>query len=128
MKKIGLLILSISFIFLLAACLVNNTRYEAKASDFETPGFENKNNHGILVYGDDLMIIKHEPKGKTNSIVGQFDIIRYKNVKIKTKKDTYHITADDGVSLKFKKIGNRTIVDEHGVEYYWGAKAGGIVE
>ncbi|MGE7839143.1 hypothetical protein [Viridibacillus arvi] len=49
MKKMSLLFLNISFIFLLAACSVEGTQYEAKASDFEGQGFENNNNHGIVV-------------------------------------------------------------------------------
>lgn len=122
----GLLFLGISFIFLLAAWTGNDIQYKAKASEFENPGFQNDNNLRIVVIDTDLVIIKHEP-GKTiidkkieadNAVLGEFNEVRYKNVKIKTKKNKYYITTDDGISLKFKKIATRVIVDEDGVHYF----------
>ncbi|MEK5482744.1 MULTISPECIES: hypothetical protein [unclassified Viridibacillus] len=132
MKKMLLLFSSISLIFLLVACSEygDGMTYEAKASDFEG-GFEH-NSQMIVVIGEKLMIngnYNAEEKQKTvldkvleSEVDNEFPAKRiektYKNVKIKTKKDKYYITADDGISLEFQKIGDRIIVDEEGAEYY----------
>jgi hypothetical protein len=128
-KRIGLLFLIVSFIFLLVACSDDVTQYEAKASDFEDAGFENTNNQRIVVIGKDLLIFGNfNTKKKMSSIDKTFKSEnfvsdqsyqkKYKNVKITTKKDKYYITADGGISLEFKKIGDRIIVDEEGVEFF----------
>ncbi|MFF2753305.1 hypothetical protein ACFVR1_06055 [Psychrobacillus sp. NPDC058041] len=125
-KRIGSLFLSV--IFLLVACSEDVTQYEAKASDFEDAGFENTNNQRIVAIGKDLFIFGNfNTKSKTsidkileseNFVSDQSYQKKYKNVKITTKKDKYYITADGGISLEFKKIGDRIIVDEEGVEYF----------
>ncbi|QOV12603.1 hypothetical protein [Viridibacillus arvi] len=126
MKKIGLLL--IGLIFLLVACSEDVMTYEAKASDFEG-GFEH-NSQMIIVNGEELMINGNyysEEKQKTvldkvleadNEFPAKHIEKIYKNAKIKTKKDRYYITADDGISLEFQKIGDRIIVDEEGAEFY----------
>jgi len=129
LKKRGLLFISIAFIFLLAACSEDVIQYEAKPSDFEDGGFENKYTQIIAINGEELLFFTSnyvDPKKKTSldkifdsedSAGNPLDKI-YKNFKIKTKKDRYYITVEDGLSLEFKKIGERIIVDEEGVEYY----------
>ena len=127
MKKRGLLFISIAFIFLLAACSEDVIQYEAKPSDFEDGGFKNKYSQIIAIEGEELLFFSSnyddtEKKTSLDKIFESEDSaeepIIYKNVKIKTEKDRYYITAEDGLSLEFKKIGERIIVDEEGVEYY----------
>lgn len=131
LKKMIRLFLSFSLILLLAACSEDVTQYEAKASNFEDVGFVYNNDLTIVVIGEELVIFgfvsKYDPERKTiidklsksaNAVQGEFNEKRYKNVKIKTKKDKYYITADDGLSLEFQKIGERIIVDEVGAEYF----------
>ena len=128
LKKMGLLFISIAFIFLLSACSEDVIQYEAKPSDFEDGGFKNKYSQIIAIHDEELLIFTNydHPKKKTSidKIFESEDSTEkplqkiYKNVKIKTKKDRYYITAEDGLSLEFKKNGERIIVDEEGVEYY----------
>jgi len=127
LKKRFLLFISIAFIFLLAACSEDVIQYKAKSSDFEDGGFKNKHSQTIAINGEELLIFNnydHTEKTSIDKIFESEDSTEkprqkiYKNVKIKTKKDRYYITAEDGLSLEFKKIGERIIVDEEGVEYY----------
>jgi len=127
LKKRGLLFISIAFIFLLAACSEDVIQYEAKPSDFEDGGFKNKYSQIIAIEGEELLFFSSnydhtEKKTSLDKIFESEDSAEepliYKNVKIKTEKDRYYITAEDGLSLEFKKIGERIIVDEEGVEYY----------
>ena len=104
---------------------------EAKASDFEAEGFE-RNSQRIVVIDDELVIyatyINPEAKNKTiidelleseEAVPGEFYEKRYENVKIKTEKDMYYITAD-GLSLNFKKTGERIVTDDKGLNHYTG--------
>lgn len=119
---------SVAFIFLLVACSEDVIQYEAKPSDFEDSGFKNKYSQIIAIHGEELLIFTtydhNEKKTSIDEIFESEDSTEkplqkiYKNVKIRTKKDRYYITAEDGLSLEFKKIGDRIIVDEEGVEYY----------
>ncbi|MCZ8541890.1 hypothetical protein [Psychrobacillus psychrodurans] len=128
MKKRGLLFINIAFIFLLTACSEEVIQYEAKATDFEESGFKNKYSQIISIHDEELLIFTtYDHTEKKTSIDKIFELEDstekplqkiYKNVKIKTKKDRYYITAEDGLSLEFRKIGERIIVDEEGVEYY----------
>lgn len=131
-KTLGLLFLSISLILTLIACTESDeVKYEAKASDFEGEGFE-RNSQRIVVIDDELVIYaaynNPESKNKTSidkllesddAVPGEFYEKRYKNVEIKTQQDMYFITAN-GLSLTFKKTGERTVTDEEGMEYYTG--------
>ena len=125
MRKRGLLFISIAFIFLLAACSEDVIQYEAKPSDFEDGGFKNKNDQIIAIEGEALLFftsnyVDSKKKTSLDKIFESEDSAGnplhkiYKNVKIKTEKDRYYITAEDGLSLEFKKIGERIIVDEEG--------------
>ena len=127
MKKIGLLFLCL--IFLLTACSEDITQYEAKPSDFDDVGFENKYSQRIVVIGEELMIVSNnDHPDKKTSIDKLFEsekdtadellIKKYKDLRIVTKKDRYYMTAEDGLSLDFQKIGERIVVDEEGVEYF----------
>lgn len=133
MKKIiALLFFSIALIFLLVACSEekNESKFIAKASDFEDSGFTSRKGQLIVVIGDELMIsANYDPQSKEKSSIdkileseqvksGNHFLKNFKNVIISTKDDKYYISADDGVSLEFQKIGERIIVDEEGMEYY----------
>jgi len=130
-KRIGgILFLSLSIIFTLTACTEEEVTYDARSSDFEDEGYA-RANQTIVVIDDELVIFAEynsNAKRKTSidkllesedAIPGEFYEKRYKNVKIKTEKDMYYITAD-GVSLTFQKTGERTVTDEEGIDYYTG--------
>ena len=103
--------------------------YEAKATDFEDGGFENNRGQRVFIENGELTLSGSGPYDPTTT--SAIDLVfkaqgyeiqpvyqAYKNTRISTEGDTYHITADNGVSLKFKKIGERIIVDEEGEEYF----------
>ena len=132
-KRLGLLFLSINLIFFVVACseksATNEPAYIAKASDFEDSGFTSRSNQLIVVIGNELMISAYYGHSKEKSSIDKILELEnvkpdvrfkkfYQNVQVKTKGDIYYITADDGVSLEFEKIGERIIVDEEGMEYY----------
>ena len=131
MKRISrLLFLSLCLIFTLIACTdKDEVTYSAKASDFEGVGFE-RNGQKIWAFEEELFIYaaynNPEAKGRTSidkilesedAVSGIYYEKRYKNAKIKTEKDMYYITAE-GISLTFKKTGERIVSDEEGMEYY----------
>lgn len=113
---------------------VNNSvgtkvEYEAKATDFEDGGFTNNRGQLIIVENGELILSGPGPydSKRTTAIdlvfqAQGFEIQpvyqAFQNANISTEGDTYHITADDDVSIKFKKIGERIIVDEEGEEYF----------
>lgn len=103
--------------------------YQAKATDFEDGGFTNNRGQLIIVENGELILSGSGPydSKRTTAIdlvfqAQGFEIQpvyqTFQNANISTEGDTYHITADDDVSIKFKKIGERIIVDEEGEEYF----------
>ena len=138
MKKKCLLFTGIVFIFLLlTACSEDVIQYEAKPSDFGGGGFSNKSGQRIMVNDGELVIISNlfnrDKMVITNNQAKETSIDKlfkyddypmseplekvYKDFKITTKGDRYYITIE-GMKLEFKKIGQRIIVDEEGVEYF----------
>ncbi len=108
---------------------VPEVEYEAKATDFEDGGFTNNRGQLIIVENGELILSGPGPYDtkRTTAIDLVFKAQGYEiqpvfqafqNAKISTEGDTYHITADDDVSIKFKKIGERIIIDEEGEEYF----------
>lgn len=108
---------------------ITKVEYEAKATDFEEGGFENNRGQRVFIENGELILSGSGPYDPTTT--SAIDLVfraqgyeiqpihqAYQNTEISTKGDTYHITADNGVSLKFKKIGQRIIVDEEGEEYF----------
>lgn len=87
----------------LLACSEEVIQYEAKASDFEGSGFKNKYSQIISIHDEELLILTtYDHTEKKTSIDKIFELEDstekplqkiYKNVKIKTKKDRYYITA-----------------------------------
>lgn len=73
MKKIiALLFFCIALIFLLVACSEekNESKFIAKASDFEDSGFTSRRGQLIVVIGDELMIsANYDPQSKEKSSI-----------------------------------------------------------
>lgn len=133
LKKNAMYLLFLSLILLLAACTSKPTpeheAYIAKASDFEDNVFTSSQNQSIGLFGNDLRITgiydkEAKRKSSLDSIISsisggtgkQIEKI-FTNAKIKTEGAKYYITADEGVSLTFTKVGERIIKDEEGIEY-----------
>ena len=132
-RRNSMYLLLSGLILLLAACTneptPENEIYIAKVSDFEDNIFTNTQNQSIGLLGDDLRIAGiydqgAKRKSSLDSILssiydGTNDQVEeyFTNVEIKTKEDKYYITADEGISLTFTKIGERIIKDENGIEY-----------
>ena len=113
---------------------VNNSvgtkvEYEAKATDFEDGGFTNNRGQLIIVENGELILSGPGPYDSTRTTA--IDLVfqaqgydtqpvyqAFQNANVTTEGDTYYITADDDVSIKFRKIGERIIVDEEGEEYF----------
>jgi len=133
LKKNSMYLLFLSLILLLAACTSNptpdNDAYIAKASDFEDNVFTSSQNQSLGLFGNDLRITgiydkEAKRKSSLDSIISsisggtgkQIEKI-FTNAKVKTEGAKYYITADEGVSLTFTKVGERIIKDEEGIEY-----------
>ncbi len=133
LKKNSMYLLFLSLILLLAACTSKptpeNEAYIAKASDFEDNVFTSSQNQSIGLFGNDLRITgiydkEAKRKSSLDSIISsisggtgkQIEKI-FTNAKVKTEGAKYYITADEGVSLTFTKVGERIIKDEEGIEY-----------
>ncbi|OZS78767.1 hypothetical protein CF394_04305 [Tetzosporium hominis] len=108
---------------------VTEVEYEAKATDFEDGGFTNNRGQLIIVENRELILSGSGPYDtkRTTAIDLVFQAQGYEippvfqafqNTNVTTVGDTYHITADNDISMKFKKIGERIIVDEKGEEYF----------
>lgn len=132
-RRNSMYLLLFGLILLLAACTnepaPENEIYIAKVSDFEDNIFTNTQSQSIGLLGGDLRIAGSydqgvKSKSSLDSILssisgGTGDQVEkvFTNVEIKTKEDKYYITADEGISLTFTKIGERIIKDENGIEY-----------
>lgn len=133
LKKNSMYLLFLSLILLLAAWTSKptpeNEAYIAKASDFEDNVFTSSQNQSIGLFGNDLRITgiydkEAKRKSSLDSIISsisggtgkQIEKI-FTNAKVKTEGAKYYITADEGVSLTFTKVGERIIKDEEGIEY-----------
>lgn len=132
-RRNSMYFLLFGLILLLAACTneptPENEIYIAKVSDFEDNIFTNTQNQSVGLLGGDLRIAGiydqgAKRKSSLDSILssisgGTGDQVEkiFTNVEIKTKEDKYYITADEGISLTFTKIGERIIKDESGIEY-----------
>ena len=132
-RRNSMYLLLFGLILLLAACTnepaPENEIYIAKVSDFEDNIFTNTQSQSIGLLGGDLRIAGSydqgvKSKSSLDSILssisgGTGDQVEkvFTNVEIKTKEDNYYITADEGISLTFTKIGERIIKDENGIEY-----------
>ena len=132
-RRNSMYLLLFGLILLLAACTnepaPENEIYIAKVSDFEDNIFTNTQSQSIGLLGGDLRIAGiydqgAKSKSSLDSILssisgGTGDQVEkiFTNVEIKTKEDNYYITADEGISLTFTKIGERIIKDENGIEY-----------
>jgi len=103
--------------------------YEAKATGFEEGGFTNNRGQLIALENGELILSgapPYDPKRTTTiDLIFQAEgydsppvYQAYKNAEITTEGDRYFITADNGLSLEFTKIGDRIIVDEEGEEYF----------
>ncbi len=132
-RRNSMYLLLFGLILLLAACInepaPENEIYIAKVSDFEDNIFTNTQSQSIGLLGGDLRIAGiygqgAKSKSSLDSILssisgGTGDQVEkvFTNVEIKTKEDKYYITADEGISLTFTKIGERIIKDKNGIEY-----------
>ncbi|MBD8026365.1 hypothetical protein H9636_06805 [Ureibacillus sp. Re31] len=135
LKKFRFLTLSfLVFLFVYGCSDVQETNkgeFKADKSDFEENLFTNRQNQTIGSLIDNEIIIlgsynKQEREktslddiiSKSSESTGDEVEITFKNAEITTKGDKYYITADNGLSLVFRKVGDRIIEDEEGQEYY----------
>lgn len=132
-KKLVLTFLCISLTIFILGCSDEKTKdpteYKARVSDFEENFFTNKNNQSIGLTKNGLRINGYydkEAKSKSSldEIIssisegsGNHVEKTFTNAEIKIEDDKYYITADEGISLVFKKVGERIIKDEKGTEY-----------
>lgn len=123
MKKTHLFLIAITSILFLSACSSNNAT-EKKAEKEDLVGHlyaPHKNTETTYVFSaaGGLMISKAPnitPNSKPEDIENDELVKEYPKVTITTKDDAYSVKAD-GLSLTFKKLADKHIVDSDGGEY-----------
>lgn len=135
LKKFSFLTLSLLIFIFIIGCSeeqeTNKGEFTADKSDFEDNLFTNRQNQtiGSLIENEIIILGSYSKQArektslddiisKTSKSTGEDVELTFKNAEIKTKGDKYYITADNGLSLVFKKVGDRIIEDEEGQEYY----------